>query len=78
MCEISDPSTSREEMVRCKSAIKGNFEKSLRYILKRCYKEQVEGFNPGGIFQRARVPAQTRDKTRVQVSMSETPKRTQE
>ena len=72
-----DSSTSRAARVEYASSIKDCFENILRDILKRGYEEQGEGLNPGGIFQRERVPVQTRYQTHGQVITTEAPKRMQ-
>ena len=60
-----NPYIYRSAIVACASDIKGKNYKSLGYSQKRGYKEQVEGFNPGEIFQRARGPVHTGDECHV-------------
>ena len=69
MCEMVDPSISRSELLAYAADIKTKNDS---------YEGQIEGSYPGENFQRAKWPAKNSDKILSQLSMEESPNKTQE
>ena len=74
MCEMVDPFASRSAQVACAATV----NKNDRENRKRGYEVKIEGSYLGGNFRRAREPDQRDDQIHGQVSVEESPNKTQE
>ena len=77
MCELVYPHTSRTARVACARSINTEYKNSHGYFHKKGNDVQVEGFNPGEIFQRERGLDQNIDQSHGQVTITEEPNNTQ-